>query len=154
MQIRINKASDPGAWYAQHVGKILPVERVEINRHPSQGIPEDVYWCREGGTYNPINYVRKSDATECPVKTKPWTEMSEEERHKIADGVCRFVDLTKRVEALSDRELAARVVNDVWGKCVRLGTEEEALLDEMITRFEAKSGIERDEEGRVLPAKT
>lgn len=66
MNIRINKATDPFAWYAKHVGTVLPVERVEINRHPFQGIPEDVYWCREGGTYNPINYVRKSDATELP----------------------------------------------------------------------------------------
>lgn len=64
MNIRINKATRPGAWYAKHVGEVLPVERVEANRDPSQGIPEDVYWCREGGTYNPINYVRKSDATE------------------------------------------------------------------------------------------
>jgi hypothetical protein len=38
------------------------VERHEINRHPSQGISEDVYWCREGGTYNAINYVLCSDA--------------------------------------------------------------------------------------------
>lgn len=64
MLIRINKVTDQGAWYAPHVGKLLLVERVEINRHPAQGIPEDVYWCREGGTYNPINCVRKSDATE------------------------------------------------------------------------------------------
>jgi hypothetical protein len=42
---------------------VLPVERYEVNRHPSQGIPEDVYWCREGGTYNCLNYVRASDAT-------------------------------------------------------------------------------------------
>lgn len=67
MQILINKVTYPGAWYAKHVGKILPVEFVEINRRPDQGIPEDVYWCREGGTYNPINYVRKSDATEVPM---------------------------------------------------------------------------------------
>lgn len=64
MQIRINKCTDAGAWYADRVGHVLPVERIEINRRPDQGIPEDVYWCREGGTYNPINYVRKSDATE------------------------------------------------------------------------------------------
>ncbi len=69
MLIRINKCDDPGAWYAKHVGQVLPVERVEINRHASQGIPEDVYWCREGGTYNAINYVLKSDATE--VKSMP-----------------------------------------------------------------------------------
>lgn len=64
MKIRINKVTDSGAWYAKHVGNVLDVEFFEINRRPDQGIPEDVYWCREGGVYNPINYVRKSDATE------------------------------------------------------------------------------------------
>jgi hypothetical protein len=64
LRIRINKATERGAWYARHIGQVLPVEIVEINRRPDQGIPEDVYWCREGGVYNPINYVRKSDATE------------------------------------------------------------------------------------------
>lgn len=66
MNIRIDKCTDPRAWYANRVGQILPVERFEKNRHPSQGqgIPEDVYWCREGGTYNAINYVRASDARE------------------------------------------------------------------------------------------
>ncbi len=63
MTIRIDKCTDPLAWYANRIGHTMAVERVEINRSPSQGIPEDVYWCREGGTYNPINYVRKSDAT-------------------------------------------------------------------------------------------
>lgn len=64
MKIRINKVTDSGAWYAKHVGNVLDVEFFEINRRPDQGIPEDVYWCREGGVYNPINYIRKSDATE------------------------------------------------------------------------------------------
>ena len=64
MNIRINKATNPGAWYANRVGKVLPVESVEINRRPEQGIPEDVYWVRTGDSYNTINYVRKSDAIE------------------------------------------------------------------------------------------
>lgn len=64
MKIRINKCTDPRAWYADRVGQTLDVEWAEINRRPDQGIPEDVYWCREGGDYNPINYVRKSDAGE------------------------------------------------------------------------------------------
>jgi hypothetical protein len=64
MKIRIDKCADPLAWYAKHVGEVLPVEWFEPYRDPSYGIPESVYWCREGGTYNPINYVRKSDATE------------------------------------------------------------------------------------------
>jgi hypothetical protein len=40
----------------------MNVERHEVNRRPDQGLPEDVFWCREGGTYNCINYVRVSDA--------------------------------------------------------------------------------------------
>lgn len=63
LSIRINKVTDPGAWYADRIGQVLPVEYYEINRRPDQGIPEDVYWCREGGTYNALNYVRMSDAT-------------------------------------------------------------------------------------------
>lgn len=62
MKIRINKCPN-GGWYAKRIGEVLDVERVEVLRHPSQGIPEDVYWCREGGIYNCINYVRASDAT-------------------------------------------------------------------------------------------
>ncbi len=64
MIIRINKCTDPHAWYAGRVGEAMSVEWEEINRRPDQGIPEDVYWCREGGVYNCINYVRKSDATQ------------------------------------------------------------------------------------------
>jgi hypothetical protein len=63
MTIRIDKCTDHGAWYAGHVGHAFHVERAERNRRPDQGIPEDVYWCREGGKYNALNYVRASDAT-------------------------------------------------------------------------------------------
>lgn len=75
MNIRILKCTDRSAWYRDRVGQTLPVERHEINRHPSQGIPEDVFWCREGGTYNPINYVRASDAeVVANKKDEPRTE--------------------------------------------------------------------------------
>lgn len=63
MNIHIDKCTTPGAWYESRVGQILLVEWLEMNRHPSQGIPEDVYWCREGGRFNALNYVRVSDAT-------------------------------------------------------------------------------------------
>ncbi len=63
MTIRIDKCTDHGAWYSGLVGKSIAVERAERNRHEGQGIPEDVYWCREGGKYNALNYVRASDAT-------------------------------------------------------------------------------------------
>ncbi len=64
MKIKINKATDHGAWYAKRIGQVLEVEHVEINRRPDQGIPEDVYWCRTGDEFNTLNYVRRSDATE------------------------------------------------------------------------------------------
>jgi hypothetical protein len=88
---------------------------------------------------------------ECSHTPAPkWADMTPEQKDKAARGVLRFLDLT----ALSDRELAARVVNEVWGKCVILGSIEECLLDEMISRFENKSGIKRDDEGRVIPEAT
>lgn len=62
MLIQIIQCSSPGAWYADRIGQTLVAEWLETNRHPHQGIPEDVYWCREGGTYNTPNYVRVSDA--------------------------------------------------------------------------------------------
>lgn len=62
LRIRIIKATDPSAWYASHVGKVMAVVSCETNVYPSQGIPEDVYWCREGGRFNPLNWVRVSDA--------------------------------------------------------------------------------------------
>lgn len=64
MKILVKKSTSPTAWYADKIGQTLSVIRFESNRHPAQGIPEDVYWCREGGTYNALNYVRKSDCVE------------------------------------------------------------------------------------------
>lgn len=62
LNIRIDKCSN-GGWYRDRIGQILPVEWAEHLHNESQGIPGDVYWCREGGTYNCINYVLQSDAT-------------------------------------------------------------------------------------------
>jgi hypothetical protein len=67
MRIRINKCTNPRAWYADRIGHVMEVEWAEKSNRPDQGIPEDVYWCREGGEYNCINYVRKSDAEEIPM---------------------------------------------------------------------------------------
>lgn len=61
MTIKINQCPH-GEWYRDRIGQVFTVSRHEISRHSSQGIPEDVYWVREGGTYNALNYVRASDA--------------------------------------------------------------------------------------------
>lgn len=60
--IKIEKCTSPEAWYRDRIGQTLRTEGYEVRRHAAQGIPEDVWWCREGGTYNAINYVRASDA--------------------------------------------------------------------------------------------
>lgn len=60
--IRIDKCSNDG-WYRDRIGQVMHVEWSEVNRSPDQGLPGDVYWCREGGDFNPINYVLQSDAT-------------------------------------------------------------------------------------------
>lgn len=62
MLVKINQCPN-GEWYRDRVGQVLQVVRFEASRDPSQGIPEDVYWCREGGTYNCLNYVRASDTS-------------------------------------------------------------------------------------------
>ncbi len=62
--IRIERCSDSRLWYATKVGQTLPYEWFELNRSSSQGLPGDVYWCREGGTYNAINWILASDAVE------------------------------------------------------------------------------------------
>jgi len=67
--IIINKCTDAGAWYHEHVGKTFPISRHEVLRNPSQGIPEDVFWVRTGDAYNTLNYVRASDASVVGVVT-------------------------------------------------------------------------------------
>jgi hypothetical protein len=66
VHILIEKCTSPTAWYRDKVGQTLVAYRYEKNEHPSQGIPEDVWWCREGGMYNCLNYVRASDAKLIP----------------------------------------------------------------------------------------
>ena len=36
-------------------------------RRSDQGLPEYMYWCREGGQYNCLNFVLMSDAEELPL---------------------------------------------------------------------------------------
>jgi hypothetical protein len=62
MTIRVLKSTNGDSWYATRIGQLIEVSHVEINRHPGQGLPESVYWCRTGDTWNTLNYVRFSDA--------------------------------------------------------------------------------------------
>lgn len=51
MQVRIIKCSDSMMWYRDMIGKIVLIERET----------PDWYWAREGGSFNCLNIIQKSD---------------------------------------------------------------------------------------------
>lgn len=67
----------------------------------------------------------------------------------MLSGLIALLEGTEHVKKLSDCELSTTVIEKVWGQLV-LGSEQDFLLDELISRFEEKCGIERDDEGRVV----
>jgi hypothetical protein len=72
MKIKILRCSG-NYWYADKVGQVKDLTRRENLWSKYQGIPGDVYWCREGGIYNASNWVLCSDA-----------EVVDEPQHEIA----------------------------------------------------------------------
>lgn len=62
MKILIHKCPERDRWYFNRVREVFVVEHVELNKHPDQGIPDDVFWVRTGDAYNTLNYVLVSDA--------------------------------------------------------------------------------------------
>lgn len=82
------------------------------------------------------------------------TPYTEAEKEKMYRGVLRFMELHDRSAALSDVELVEQVVDKVWGRAHNLGSWEEQILDELITRFEHRAGIDRDDEGRIVKSPT
>ena len=84
------------------------------------------------------------------MSTHPLSDLPGPEQDKLVNHIMKWLKVANEVEKLTDAQLADAVVADVWAKMFKLGTREEALLDEMIKRFEAKSGIERDDEGEII----
>lgn len=72
---------------------------------------------------------------------------------RLMRGLKRFLADSDKDRAMSDRELVAAVIEKVWAK-QNLGSEEDWLIDQLVTRYEKLVGIERDEEGRVIPEKS
>jgi hypothetical protein len=56
-KIHVNRCSG-GRWYARLVGQTVVAEV-----HDSYG-----WWVREGGAYNPINYILDADCTVLPLE--------------------------------------------------------------------------------------
>lgn len=65
-----------------------------------------------------------------------------------ADRILKMLALTDRVAKFSDATLSTAVIEKVWGT-LNLGSEQDALLDEMIRRFDAAKGIVRGEDGEI-----
>lgn len=61
MRIKITQCPNR-EWYRTLVGQVLKVEMVEFVHSKDQGLPEHVYWCKEGPKAHVINWVRFSDA--------------------------------------------------------------------------------------------
>lgn len=80
---------------------------------------------------------------------KKWEEMTPEERDQAVDRVARFMAAKNKVDALSDIELVEQVIERIGSK-LNFGSEEDNLLDGLLSRYEDKVGIKRDDEGRIV----
>lgn len=54
-----------------------------------------------------------------------------------------------KFKALSDGEISTQMIERVWAK-IPLGSYEECLIDEFISRFDRMAKVERDGQGSVL----
>lgn len=57
MLVKIINCSDSLYWYNNLVGTIVPIHKVTFSA--TEGM---LYWAREGGTWNAINFIKPSDA--------------------------------------------------------------------------------------------
>lgn len=56
MLVKIISCKDNSYWYKNLVGTIIPIHKVTFNA--TEGM---LYWAREGGTWNAINFIKPSD---------------------------------------------------------------------------------------------
>jgi hypothetical protein len=57
MLVKIINCQDKSYWYNNLVGTIVPIHKVTFSA--TEGM---LYWAREGGTWNAINFIKPSDA--------------------------------------------------------------------------------------------
>jgi len=80
------------------------------------------------------------------IPVENWTP---EQVERFTNGMMKMIQNMDEMKMLSDRELVEAVIEKVWGQMI-LGGEQETLLDELITRYEKRSGIKRDDEGKIV----
>jgi hypothetical protein len=59
------------------------------------------------------------------------------------------MSIVDKVSKLSDQELTDQVIEKIWGQ-LTFCSPEDALLDELLRRFETRAGIIRSEEGEII----
>lgn len=57
MLVKIINCSDSLYWYNNLIGTIVPIHKVTFSA--TEGM---LYWAREGGTWDAINFIKPSDA--------------------------------------------------------------------------------------------
>jgi hypothetical protein len=66
-----------------------------------------------------------------------------------AAHVLAYMSIVDKVSKFSDQELADQVIEKIWGQ-LAFGSLKDALLDELLRRFETRAGILRDEDGEII----
>jgi hypothetical protein len=61
MKIKVISCSNKILWYSSRIGEVFEVCKEE----------EKAYWCREGGQFNCLNWIQKTDAE--VIKEKEFT---------------------------------------------------------------------------------
>lgn len=82
---------------------------------------------------------------------KEWDDYTQEEKDRISARILDSLRRESLIKALSDRELAYRFFDEVLSE-IPMDSNRGFIAEQLLTRFEAKCGIKRDEEtGEILP---
>ena len=82
-----------------------------------------------------------------PTPATDSTKWTDEQLNRLIKAI-RIFD---QIEKMTDLELSEAVLHKVWAP-MNLGSEGEMLVSQLLNRFEKKAGIERDDEGNVVPS--
>jgi len=82
MLVKIINCSDNLYWYNNLVGTIVPINKVTFSA--TEGM---LYWAREGGTWNAINFIKPSDAEVVESEDKSSDFVFAESFEELMKGV-------------------------------------------------------------------
>lgn len=83
-----------------------------------------------------------------PTGGNPAPDLSDPLVQKGLERLAHYLDYAEKAEQMSDAQLIDAVIERVWGQMA--WNEPEALLNELMKRFEQRAGITRDENGEII----